>query len=197
MREDAHRYGKMEWIFYIIILPLLFTALLSGVILQFLGFDITGKITSAFSSLTGKQTAVQATTAKPKAGDAAKQSQADQDKIKTLEKTKQQLEDDLAKKNTEISELQKQADASQAGTTSNNSGSATDGSNAGTTTPPADPIQDQADIYAAMSASKAAAIIGNLPVTKAKQILAKMTNDEQASILQKMDPVVAGKIISP
>jgi flagellar motility protein MotE (MotC chaperone) len=193
MGEETHRYGKMEWVFYIIILPLLFTALLSGVILQFLGFDITGKIASAFKTVTGQHTA-QTTTAKPKPGDPAKQLQDAQDKVKTLEKTKQQLEDDLAKKNSELSSLQKQASSPKS------TDPQTAGSSSGTTaapTPPSDPLQDQADIYVQMSTTKAAAILGNLPVTKAKQILSKMTNDQEASILEKMDPVVASKILSP
>jgi flagellar motility protein MotE (MotC chaperone) len=75
-------------------------------------------------------------------------------------------------------------------------GTSNGGSTATQAAPPADPIQDQADIYTQMSAEKAAKILSNLPVTNIKKILSKMTSDQEASILEKMDPVLAGKILS-
>lgn len=189
MAGETHRYGKMEWVFYIIILPLLFTALLSGVILQLMGFDITGSISQKFKALTGHQTTATVKTAS--SNDPTKLLKDSQDKVKTLQKTNQQLQDDLTAKKEQIDSLQKQVDSLK-----NQDSSQNNGTSGNSSAPTTDPLQTQADIYSQMSAANAAAILKNVPVSQAKKILAKMSDDNQASILQKMDPVIASQILS-
>jgi len=195
--EETQRYGKFEWVFYIVILPLLFTALLSGIILQFLGFDITGKIASAAREIPvvnslfpeeegakdGNQTA---------APDTNQQLQETQDKAQALEKTKTQLENDLIKKNAEIEKLKKQNEAmKKEEATKNATGSGSTQEQA-----QVDPLLQKAKVYVEMSPAKAAAIMSQLPVTEVKQILTKMSADQQAAILEKMEPAIASKVLS-
>ena len=189
--EETHRYGKLEWFFYIVVLPLLFTALLSGIILQFLGFDITGKVANAAKHVPGvskllpqdEQAADSAASAQP---DPVRQKQEAEDKAKALESSKKQLEDDLVKKNAEIDKLKQQVEAEKKKQADGEEEAA----------PPPDPVKDMAKVYAQMSPAKAAAIMSNLSVTEAKEILSKMTSSQKAAILEKMEPLIASKILS-
>jgi len=204
--EETQRYGKMEWIFYIVILPLLFTALLSGIILEFLGFDITGKIANAarqipvVSSMFPEEPGQEGAGEGQKAADPAEQLQAVQDKADTLEKSKTQLESDLVKKNAEIEKLKKQIAASRDRDKEKSATGAGSGSSSGSATPaeeePVDPVQQQANVVSQMSASKAAALMSQMSVTEAKRIFAKMTPEQQAAILEKMEPAVASKMLA-
>lgn len=182
--EAEHRYSKMEWLFYIIILPLLFTALLSGIILQFLGFDVTGKIAGAarelpvvssfFPEEQGAAVDAQA------AADTAKQKKIQelQDQVTALEGEKQQAQSDLKKKDNEINRLKEQITDLEA--------------KVGTK----DPLKAKAETYAAMAPAKAALVMTQMSVTEAKQLLAKMDSKAQAAILEQMEPAIAAKMMS-
>jgi flagellar motility protein MotE (MotC chaperone) len=191
MQETERRYSGMEWVFYIIILPMLFTALLVGIILQFLGYDITGKIGHAARSLPVINKIMPAdpneVAADNAAVDPAKQLQDAQDQVQSLENSKKQLEDDLVKKDSEIEKLKKQIEDLKKKPDAQKDDSATAAT---------DPYVQQAQVYSQMNASKAAVIMAQLSVTEAKRIMAKMTNDQKAAILEKMDPAIASKILS-
>jgi flagellar motility protein MotE (MotC chaperone) len=205
MGAETHRYGKLEWLFYIVILPLLFTALLSGIILQFLGFDITGKITSAAKQLPGvnyffpDDPKTQVATADGSEPTASVQSL--QDKLQSTESANKQLQDDLKKKNSEIDQLKKQIDTYKKKASADASGSQSNGAspNAGAAaseeSAKPDPVKQQAQVYAEMSAAKAAAILDQLSATEARRVLEKMTKDQQAAILEKMEPAKAALIM--
>ncbi|MBL0388913.1 hypothetical protein JJB07_20155 [Tumebacillus sp. ITR2] len=195
MQESEHRYSGMEWTFYIVILPMLFTALLVGIILQFLGWDITGKIGHAARAIPGVSKILPAEPQETAANgetqaDPAKQLQDAQDQIKSLEDTKKQLESDMVKKDSEITNLKKQIDDLKKKPDAKKDGSTT--GTASTT----DPFVQQAQVYAQMSPTKAAAVMSQLSVTEVKHIFSKMTNEQQAAILEKMDPAIASKILS-
>lgn len=190
MEQETHRYGKLEWLLYIVVLPLLFTALLSGIILQFLGVDVTGKIVSAARTI---PVVSQVLPAEEKPADAptaeqeqAKQLQETQDKAQALEKTKTQLEEDLVKKNAEIEKLNKQLEDLKKKETEE-----------ATKKPAKDPVKEQALVYAEMSPAKAAAIMEQLSVTEVKQLLSKLTSDQQAAIVEKMQPAFAARVMAP
>ncbi|MFD2171356.1 MotE family protein [Tumebacillus lipolyticus] len=183
--EAEHRYSKVEWLFYIIILPLLLTALLSGIILQFLGVDVTGKIASA-----AREIPVISSLLPAEEGEADPQEQEAtankakiqelQDQITALENEKQQADSDMKKKDGEIAALKKQiAELDKKGSVGQK-----------------DPLQTQADVYANMSPAKAALVLSQLSVTEAKQFLSKMSSKAQAAILEKMEPAIAAKMMS-
>ncbi|ASS75647.1 hypothetical protein CIG75_12040 [Tumebacillus algifaecis] len=183
--EAEHRYSKMEWLFYIIILPLLFTALLSGIILQFLGFDVTGKIANAAREIPVVSSFLpeeeETVTGQPSA-DAEKQKRIQelQDKVTALESEKQQTESDLKKKDGEIARLKAKLAEFETKTDKTQK----------------DPILAQAEVYADMKPSKAALVLSQLSVTEAKQLLSKMSSSAQAAILEQMEPAIAAKIMS-
>lgn len=189
MEQEAHRYGKLEWILYIVVLPLLFTALLSGIILQFLGVDVTGKIVSAARAVPVVNQVLpqeeQPANAPTLEQEQAKQLQELQDKTQALEKTKAQLEEDLVKKNAEIEKLNKQLEDLKKKEKEETAKQ-----------PVKDPVKERAQVYAEMSPAKAAAIISQLSVTEAKQLLSKMSSDQQAAILEKMEPAIAARMMS-
>jgi len=196
MEAETHRYGKLEWLFYIVVLPLLFTALLSGIILQFLGVDVTGKIASGAKQIPGVSYLFPAEeqAADALAGEAEEQQQQEMsDQMQALESENKQLEEDLTKKNAEIDRLKKQVDslkkANEGGTAAGTTGAAAE--------PKAvDPLTEQAKVYAEMSSSKAAAIMNELSASEAKRILDKMNSSQKASILEKMEPAIAAQILA-
>ncbi|MNO91773.1 MgtE intracellular N domain protein [compost metagenome] len=55
-------------------------------------------------------------------------------------------------------------------------------------------VKKLAQLYAQMSPSKAAAILGNLTTEETLQMLSVMSNDSKAAILEKMDPQKAADI---
>jgi len=188
--EEAHRYGKLEWFFYIVVLPLLFTALLSGIILEFLGVDVTGKVVNAAKHVPGvskllpqDEQAVQPDAATVQS-QLEQQKQEAEDKAAALADAKEQLEDDLVKKNAEIDKLKQQIEADKKQEEDEEA------------VPPPYPVKELAKVYSQMSPSKAAAIMTNLSVTEAKEIFSKMTSAQRAAILEKMEPVIASKILS-
>lgn len=203
MEAENHRYSGFEFVLYIIILPLLFTALLSGIILQFFGFDVTGKIADAARAV-------------PVVGEWLPEEDPDKDltpeeklakakgQVETLEAGKTQMQEELAKKDAEIERLNKQIEemkekkkkeAEKAEADANTAAVGT-GEVAEEEKQPEDPVEVQAKVFAEMSASKAALVMSKLSVTEAKLILAKMTFEEQAAILQNMKPEIAGQIVS-
>ncbi|HEU4964245.1 MAG TPA: hypothetical protein VFV52_10395 [Bacilli bacterium] len=194
MEAENHRYSGFQWVLYIVILPLLFTALLSGIILQFFGFDIAGKVADAARSIpVVGQWLPDAEDEATANLDPAEQLAQAQTQVTKLEADSKQLQSDLDKKDAEIERLKQQiedlkkkkaAAAAQADAENDSVAQADDS------------LVAQAKVYAEMSPSKAAPILGQLSVTLAKQILDNMTIDQQAAILEKMDPAIAGQILS-
>lgn len=195
MEAETHRYGKLEWLFYIVVLPLLFTALLSGIILQFLGVDVTGKIASGAKQIPGVSYLFPSEEqAMPVTAEAEEQQKQElNDQMQALESENKQLEEDLTKKNAEIDRLKKQVDSLKKA----KEGDTGAGASATSVEPKTvDPLTEQANVYAEMSSSKAAAIMVELSASEAKRILDKMNSEQKASILEKMEPAIAAQILA-
>ncbi|MFC4768787.1 hypothetical protein [Effusibacillus consociatus] len=184
MEERA--YGKMEWLFYIIILPLLFTSLILGLVLQFMGYNVTGKLLSV-----ARQTPVISSIVPPDEKTKQERSEvrkltAELDQVKKdLEQAKQtseQYAQDLAQKEQQVAQLKQkneQADKQESDRQA------------------ADEYwKTQAKVYSEMSPKNAAGILASLPLVEARAIIGRMTTDVKASVLEKMDPKYAALIES-
>ncbi|BCJ85263.1 magnesium transporter MgtE N-terminal domain-containing protein [Effusibacillus dendaii] len=187
MAEQTERnYGKMEWLFYMIILPLLFTSVMVGLVLQLMGYNVTGKLLTVARHTPGLSAIIPP-------DEATKQEQSQVSKLqKMLEDVKQALgmsqqtndllKADLDTKNSELAKLQQQAADKLKADQQLQQNMAQ--------------WKQQAKMYSNMSPQNAASILSQMPVADAKNILSVMNADAKASILEKMDPQKAAGIES-
>jgi flagellar motility protein MotE (MotC chaperone) len=183
-------YSKTEWILYIIILPFIFTIILTFFILQFIGYNIADKVTGYFKQIPVVKNAVSSTK------DASSGTQKDSSEVRQLEKQMnelnlqvselQKLRDSLLKSQeqkdalisqlrNQIFTLQKQLDDKKA---------------------EEDKQKADAALYEDMSPGKAAAILEAMPNEQARNILNHLSTDAKAAILEKMDPKKVPQLVS-
>lgn len=189
--EQEQGYGKLEWLFYIILLPLLFTAILTGVLLSFLGYDVTTSLqkTANEMPLIGKIVPAPEIAVQLEGKGSANLPQAEQ-----LQQLKEQLEQkntsllkleaDMQLKNNEIKKLMEEIEL----LTKQNSNAAL------TEAEHSQKLKELSNLYSSMSPSKSAPILENLSVEEAVLVLSEMQLDKRGKILEKMDPKNAADI---
>ncbi|OEF98609.1 MotE family protein [Desulfuribacillus alkaliarsenatis] len=189
--SSEKNYSKLEWLFYIIILPMLFTAILSGVFMSFLGYDIAGTIRNALSAV-------------PVVGnyipdDPDRQLTAEE-QIEQLQVDINNLENDIDNQLTIINELNSSLE------TRDNTIAALEQQIAELNKQLEGKLLDQqaweenlaelARMYTSMPPNRAAPIISNLPDLEAIQILNQMNSADRAKILEQMNPIQAATLTS-
>jgi flagellar motility protein MotE (MotC chaperone) len=177
---EQRSYGKIEWLFYIIIIPLLFTGLLSGIVLQIMGYDVTGKLMSVARNTPVLSSIVPADDAtKQERSEIRKiQSQLDEanKQLEALKQSNTQLTDELAAKDSQLNQDQQKKDQQKKQETASQSAD--------------DYWKGQARMYAEMSPKKAAEILAALPVIEARAVMGRMSSDGKVAILEQMDPKI-------
>ncbi|WP_274361480.1 hypothetical protein [Paenibacillus thermotolerans] len=194
--EAEKSYGWFErFLFYT--LPVLFTLLLTGVLLTVFGYDVMNEALR----IANKIPVVSSVIPDPKPTgaelqNAIKQAESGKSDEKTyseaeyvaiqrmLEEKQTQLsqlndeaiakDDQIAKLTQEVKRLQERLDSM---TQSDEEYAAS--------------IKNLADIYARMSPSKAAPVIESLTMNERVLVLSRMKQDKQVGILEKMDPKIA------
>ncbi len=181
MSNKEKSYNKIQWFFFVIFIPVVFTIILALVISSFLGFNVIekGKELSArlpiLSSYVGKE----------KNDESAiilelEQKLADQQA--ELDKKKNEIE----RKDKEISELKlKRTQVEEQQTVEHEQGTKKD-----------QELKETAKTYEAMSPKNAAAIISELPNEEAIRHLTHVSIETRAKILAKMDSEKAADLIS-
>ncbi|UOF89359.1 hypothetical protein LSG31_15820 [Fodinisporobacter ferrooxydans] len=176
--------NRFQWFLYIVCIPVLFTLLLSMVVLSMLGFPVIGKLKTVFHSMYthGNATNVQKT-ANQKQTTANQNSNGNlQAAIRQLQSKNQQLNQSNNSDNQEISALQQQVKQLRQQLTAANQVSQT--------------YVDQAKVYAAMQPDQAAKIIQQLPENVALQVLSHLQQTTEAAIFDKMDPKTAANYLA-
>lgn len=192
MTESTEKsYSKLEWLFYIVILPMLFTAILSGVFMSFLGYDIAGTIRNTFSGLPIVKDYIpereeRLLTPEEKIDELATEITNLESEITTKLMLIEELNQSLDKRDNkivslekEILELNRQLEGKlldQKAWEEN--------------------IVELARVYTSMPPNRAAPIISNLTDIEAIQILSKMSSSDRAKILEKMNPGKAATLTS-
>lgn len=196
--EAEKSYGWFErFLFYT--LPVLFTLLLTGVLLTVFGYDVMNEVLRVGNKIpvvSGVLPDPKLTEAELK--DAIEQAKAEEPEEKTYSEAeylalqamleeKQTLlsqlndeamakDDQIAKLSEEVKQLQERLESI---TQSDEEYAAS--------------IKNLADIYANMSPSKAAPVLESLTMSERVLVLGQMKQDEQVGILEKMDPKVAAE----
>lgn len=183
---EERTYGKMEWLFYIIILPLLFTSLIVGLVLQFMGYNVSGKLMSIARHTPVLSSIVPPDEATKKELSEINRLQAQLDEatkvLDEVQKKNETLQQDLGAKDSELMKLLQKIDAEK--------------KQAGDRQAAAELLKTKARIYSEMSPKNAAAIISKLPPGEAREVLGAIKPDIRASILEKMDPQIAAALES-
>jgi flagellar motility protein MotE (MotC chaperone) len=184
-------YSKAEWILYIIILPIIFTLILSCLILQLLGYNLFGKVTGYFKQIPAIKNAVSTT------NDADSGAQQGSSEVRQLEKRMNEL-------NQQVSELQKLRDSLLQSQEQKDALISQLRNQIFTLQKQLDDKKAEEDkqkadaaLYEDMSPGKAAAILEAMPNDQARNILNHLSTDAKAAILEKMDPKKVPHLVSP
>lgn len=173
MAEKNH--SKLEKVFYLIILPMIFTAVLLMILLNFLGVPVWKTIHQWGEHIPGVNSTSSATANKQdQTTSSHDQTKSQSFQTMKIQQTANQQEVDKLKK--ENSELQKELADNQ-------------------TQKDKAEMQQVANLYANMSTSKAVAILENLPLDDAAFTLSSLDEDQQSSLLGSFsDPKKAAQL---
>ena len=188
--QEEREYSKLEWFFYMILIPALFASLLGGVLLSFLGVNVLGNVLQWANSIPYVEKMIpdeyasgEAETAEPeeKASQLLAEMQAEQaarlQQIASLQEETQKKDAAIQALEKQVQDLNKLLEEKRASEAERQQ-----------------QYQDLAKVYTTMSAKNAAAIIQNLSLEESVAVLTMMKPQQRADILAKMDPKQAADI---
>lgn len=181
METEKQEYSKLQWFFFVIFIPVVFTLTLVFIILSVAGFDVLGKAKSTITNIPVVENLVNKEKENPEESAIALKEQETQEENKKLEKTIEEqatmisaLESDVGAKEKEvqkltqeISSLEKQIEEIAKAEEESQS-------------------RDIGKLYDNMSSKKAAELIPNLTQDDALLILSSLDDKQVADILSKM-----------
>lgn len=186
LEEIEKPYSRIEWFMYIIILPLIFTMILSGIILHFLGFNVIDTALNVGHKVPGLASVLPEKKSDQKESIESVQTNL-KEKSKELKDSQaeiEKLEADLLQKDKEIEQLTSQIDKLEEGLKDKK---VTDEERI-------NKVRELAKLYGGMSPGKAAPILEKLTLTEAATILQQMNNSEKTAILAKLNPEFAADV---
>lgn len=184
-------YSKLEWMFYIIILPVMFISILTGVLLWLLDYDMKTKFLETLNQIPVIEKLIDEENINSNSELPSLNKEQLQLKIEELSVTLNEknqtlslVEKEVFTKDEEINQLKEQVkileEQLKKKIVSDQNREAE--------------IADLAKIYANMNPKNAANIISNLTSTEAVMIFAQMSVEAKSKILEKMDPVKAADL---
>lgn len=196
--EVEKTHGKLEWFLYMIMLPVMFTVILTAILLQFLGYNIKGELFKWGNSIPYVEKVIPGSNPKPLAEASAppkvtdeieasrKQNHELTQKLKQEQEQLRKVEAEMETKDVQIVQLQSEIgqlkrqieEAKKAQEEKSN------------------PDRDVAQLYTSMSPSKAAPILEAMPMNEVVKIVKVLKQDERSAILAKLNPTIAAKITS-
>lgn len=179
--EQEQGYGRIEWFLYIVLLPLLFTVMLAGVLLTFLGYDVVSKVQTVGNQIPLVKNIVPDPKPSTSEGDTV-DVQASVDQLETANRHKDaqitELQAELEAQKEEFVQLNAQYEALK---TERQDQTQSEEEHL-------KQIRQLSALYGSMSPSKAAPIIENLTLQEAVLVLSEMPLEQRGKILAKMDP---------
>ncbi|WP_202077085.1 hypothetical protein [Caldalkalibacillus salinus] len=185
MKENEKPYSKLQWFFYIILIPFFFSTLLVAIIFTFLGYNVVDTAKQVVSNIPGFESVATDMTEQSEeleGTEGTRQPQLDEQPV-TLEEITA-LESKMREKDEQISELNERIATLNAEQEEDRiSREARE-----------EKIQELARMYGRMSASRAAPIIENLTLLEAAQILNEMNTQEQTALMSRLNPSFAAQV---
>jgi flagellar motility protein MotE (MotC chaperone) len=190
---EERSYSKLEWFFYIIFIPLLFTLVLSAIIAQMFGYNVVGVLAKGLNTVPIVEKVIP-DSAFESASDKKKEKDVDEKDIKISE-----LEAKLDAKERELKKVQKAMEEEKRRAIQWQQQQAQANAAAAVEKQKADEeeqkqIKSIAKIYTSMSAGKAAPILEKMAPEEAVQLLQVMKPEERSAIIAKMDPKKAADL---
>jgi flagellar motility protein MotE (MotC chaperone) len=188
---EERSYSKLEWFFYIIFIPLLFTLVLSAIIAQMFGYNVVGVLAKGLNTVPVIEKVIP-DSAFESASDKKEEKDVDEKDIKISE-----LEAKLAAREKQLEKVQKDMETEKKRAAQLQQQQAE--TKAAVEKQKADEekqkqIKSVAKIYTSMSAGKAAPILEKMAPEEAVQLLQVMKPEERSAIIAKMDPKKAADL---
>jgi flagellar motility protein MotE (MotC chaperone) len=189
MEETERPYSKLEWLFYIIILPSIFSLTLFVILATFFGFNVLDKALAVGHKVPGLSSVLPELKEEVQdAGDGLEDGtnslQQTEQKLAQVETDYDSLEQKLAQKEEELIQLEEQINLLKEELEEK---LITEGEYK-------QKVSELAVLYGGMSAGKAGPILENLTLLEAASILELMDNKKRAAILAKLDPSFAADV---
>lgn len=189
MEENENRYGKLQWFFYIILVPTIFTVILVGIIFSFLGYDVVEAAKSLTKNIPIVSSLVQSDEDEntPELSPSEKLELA-QTELSTAQAELETLKTSLQKKDMEILELEqriKQREESEERAREIEESTAA---------ARAQQNRELAELYGSMSAKRAAAILEKLTLYESALIVKEMDSQQRTALMAKFDPAFAANL---
>ncbi|MBM6618443.1 MotE family protein [Bacillus suaedaesalsae] len=181
--KESTFLGKIQWLFFVVFIPLLFAIAVTLVVLNIAGVDVEGAVKKYGAHVPGvsklvadKNTINIEDKLRKDIGDLEATNKEQIDQISSLEKEIEQRDKELDQLKSKIDELTEQLndeESEQANSTQTK--------------------KEISKAFESMSAKNAAAIVAEMQASEALKILQALSTDTLSSILEKMDPVEAAK----
>ncbi|WP_078547128.1 MotE family protein [Litchfieldia alkalitelluris] len=183
---EEKEYNKIQWFLFVVIIPILFTVVLSLVLMQVAGINVFSHAKAIVQKIPGvsmmikDENAIAQEKLEEKLSNEIANLQTDinhkDDTIEKLEASIQSKESELTTLKQELSQLNFQlAEMKEDKIIEENA------------------VKDMTELYELMTPKKAAQIIPNLDDEDAKKILTSLKTDKLAAIMEKMSPEDAAK----
>ncbi|MCR8642190.1 hypothetical protein NV379_05910 [Paenibacillus sp. N1-5-1-14] len=194
--ESSSSYGALERFLIWFLIPIVFTAVLLGVLLTILDFDVMRGVQNALHNIPGvsklvpapkeKSTDPKSSATSPEQEVKAKDDTIDQlnGKIAELESKIEQSNGNVTQKDDEVKDLQFKNSALE------DKLKAKIQSDVDFTKQ----VQDLSSLFAKMNPSKAAPILENMTLKESVLVLTMMKSDDRVKVLEKMDPKKAAEV---
>ncbi|GAA0365068.1 hypothetical protein GCM10008968_21100 [Bacillus horti] len=192
MEENEKPYGRLQWVFYIVLVPALFTLILVGIIFTFLGYNVIDATKSFFQNIPVVS---------------ALFNSEDDETEGVAEETEPtiNLEEELAQKDTELEGVQTELIALKSDLQQREMKileleqtieemTVQEEQNVISAKERTKQIRELAQLYGGMSAKRAAAILENLTLTEAALIIREMDSQQRSGILTRFDPAFAAQL---
>lgn len=192
-RVDERPYGKGEWFFYVVLLPVLFAAVLLGIVLTVLGVDVPGALWRGANAVPGLARLVPDPPEQPganaaeqpagKEGEEADRSvlqaqlQAKEAEVRTLRERLAERDREIQILNQKVASLQQDLRGKRL----------TDEEREAR-------LKETAQLYAGMPPTKAARILEAMTREEAALVLARMRPETRAKVLAQMHPQRAAEL---
>lgn len=184
---EERSYSRLEWFFYIIFIPLLFTLVLSAIIAQMFGYNVVGVLAKELNQIPVIEKLI------PDAAIDRPPSEKEETKTDKKDVTVADLKTQLAVKEREVNELKKKAKLEEQKAKQLQQGDAK-ASQEQMNEEKQKQIKNLAKVYTTMSAGKAAPIMEKMSPEEAGQLLLVMKPEERSAIMAKMDPKTAADL---
>lgn len=182
MSESEKNYSKLQWFFFVILIPAIFAVILFVIVMYVLGVNVGEKVVQVGSNIPY--------VSKFFVEEEEEIINPDEllEQIAVLQDEKENLEQKITQKDEEIEKLREEVRLQEEAMKKKEEESKVQEKDS--------ELKQIAKTYESMSAKKAASIIEQLEINEAIRHISQLNNDTRAAILEKMDPEKAAQIVS-